>query len=227
MNTDFPRILTLLRKERSISQKQAAAELNISQALLSHYEKGIRECGLDFVVKTADFYNVSCDYLLGRSPERTGATLSVEDIPESDASGNENKLRGSVLPTLNKKLITNSLNIIFDLLQRVNNNDLTKQTSAYLMLVVYNTFRMLYNANPQNEDSLFTVNRNISGELAMSEMIKAQAEIKLILDSQNNKENKVDTDALFISSAFLEEEYPMFKTSLLNLIKNAENTIEE
>ena len=42
MNADFPRILTLLRKERGISQKQAAGELGISQALLSHYEKGIR-----------------------------------------------------------------------------------------------------------------------------------------------------------------------------------------
>ncbi|MEG2814463.1 MAG: helix-turn-helix transcriptional regulator, partial [Oscillospiraceae bacterium] len=72
MNADFPRILTLLRKERGISQKKASTELCISQALLSHYEKGIRECGLDFVVRTADFYNVSCDYLLGRSPERTG-----------------------------------------------------------------------------------------------------------------------------------------------------------
>ena len=55
MNTDFPRILTLLRKERGISQKQAAAELGISQALLSHYDKGIRECGLDCVVRTGDF----------------------------------------------------------------------------------------------------------------------------------------------------------------------------
>ena len=59
MNSDFPRILTLLRKERGISQKEAAQALNVSQALLSHYEKGIRECGLDFVVRTADFYGVS------------------------------------------------------------------------------------------------------------------------------------------------------------------------
>ena len=44
MNTDFPRIIALQRKERQISQKQAAADLGISQALLSHYEKGIREC---------------------------------------------------------------------------------------------------------------------------------------------------------------------------------------
>jgi transcriptional regulator with XRE-family HTH domain len=39
MNSDFPRIITLLRKERSISQKKAAADLGVSQALLSHYEK--------------------------------------------------------------------------------------------------------------------------------------------------------------------------------------------
>ncbi len=47
-NNDFPRLLTLLRKERGLSQKQAATDLKVSQALLSHYEKGIRECGLDF-----------------------------------------------------------------------------------------------------------------------------------------------------------------------------------
>ena len=56
MNADFPRVLTLLRKERGISQKLAASKLGISQALLSHYEKGIRECGLDFLIRCADFY---------------------------------------------------------------------------------------------------------------------------------------------------------------------------
>ena len=45
MNAAFPRMMILLRKERGISQKQAAADLHISQALLSHYEQGIRECG--------------------------------------------------------------------------------------------------------------------------------------------------------------------------------------
>ena len=54
-NNDFPRILTLLRKERGYSQKKAATDLGISQALLSHYEKGIRECGLDFLVRAAEY----------------------------------------------------------------------------------------------------------------------------------------------------------------------------
>ena len=82
MNDAFPRIITLLRKERGLSQKKAAEELQVSQALLSHYEKGIRECGLEFVVKIANFYNVSCDYLLGRSPNRSGATITIDDLPE-------------------------------------------------------------------------------------------------------------------------------------------------
>ena len=59
--------LTLQRKQKGVSQKQAAADLGISQALLSHYENGIREPGLQFLVKAADYYSVSCDYLLGHA----------------------------------------------------------------------------------------------------------------------------------------------------------------
>ena len=62
----------MLRKERGISQKKAAGELGISQALLSHYEKGIRECGLDFIIKCSEYYGVTTDYLLGISENRNG-----------------------------------------------------------------------------------------------------------------------------------------------------------
>ncbi|MDE6110718.1 MAG: helix-turn-helix transcriptional regulator [Eubacterium sp.] len=65
-------MLSQLRKERGCSQKKAAADLGISQALLSHYEKGIRECGLDFVIKCSDYYGVTTDYLLGVSSNRYG-----------------------------------------------------------------------------------------------------------------------------------------------------------
>ena len=129
---EFSRIITLLRKERGITQKQAAQDLGVSQALLSHYEKGIRECGLDFVVRVADYYGVSCDYLLGRSAERTGQTLSVEDIPNPE-SVKDNVYRGSVLPTMNKKLIANSMNILFDKLAACNDKAITTEVSAYLI----------------------------------------------------------------------------------------------
>ena len=70
MERNFSIVLSELRKERGLSQKEAAAKLGISQALLSHYEKGIRECGHSFLLKVADFYGVTCDYLLGRSNDR-------------------------------------------------------------------------------------------------------------------------------------------------------------
>ena len=110
MNTHFPRMISLLRKEQKLSQKQVAADLGISQALLSHYEKGIRECGLDFVVRIADYYSVSCDYLLGRSPDRSGTVLTAEDLPDIEDVGKESAIGSTgLLVMLNKKLISNSL----------------------------------------------------------------------------------------------------------------------
>ena len=67
MATDFSRTLSLLRQEKGVSQRKAAAELGISQALLSHYENGIREPGLAFVTRVCGYYHVSADYLLGRT----------------------------------------------------------------------------------------------------------------------------------------------------------------
>lgn len=69
MYTPFARILARLRHEKGVSQRQAAQALGVSQALLSHYENGIREPGLAFVVRACDYYQVSADHLLGRLGE--------------------------------------------------------------------------------------------------------------------------------------------------------------
>ena len=68
MADDFPSILSRLRREKHVNQRTAAAALNISQALLSHYENGLREPGFDFVNSACTYYGVSADYLLGRTP---------------------------------------------------------------------------------------------------------------------------------------------------------------
>lgn len=60
-------MMSSLRKERGLSQRKAAADLKISQALLSHYENGAREPGLAFVCRACDYYGVPADYLLGRT----------------------------------------------------------------------------------------------------------------------------------------------------------------
>ncbi len=227
MNADFPRILTLLRKEKGISQKAAASDLGISQALLSHYEKGIRECGLDFLVRTADYYGVSCDYLLGRSPDRSGMTLTVEDIPDPDAAGKENVMHGSILPVLNKKLIANSLNILFDLLQKSKNKPLIQEVSSFLMLAVYRVFRVVHSANPKNQNGMFTVPRQVASSYAAAAMAVSEANAAAVASGNelDGQEPISEVEALAITTESLNQSYPMFASSLMNLIQNSESKI--
>ena len=54
MNHEFSKMISMLRHERGLSQKRAADDLGISQALLSHYENGVREPKLDFVIRAGE-----------------------------------------------------------------------------------------------------------------------------------------------------------------------------
>lgn len=224
MNSDFPRIITLLRKERNISQKNAASDLGVSQALLSHYEKGIRECGLEFLVKAADYYGVSCDYLLGRSPDPAGKTISYNDIPEAEG----NIKTDGVMISFNKKLIVNSLNILFSLVQKTGSQTLIKETSNFIMLAIYRMFRVAYIANPKNDQLFFTIpeilaSNGASAAMGISESL-ATAAAKGISIGGNDCADE-DQSAV-ITSKTLSEEFPSYASSLLNLVKNSESRIQ-
>lgn len=228
MNAAFPRILTLLRKERGVSQKQVAAALNVSQALLSHYEKGIRECGLDFVVRAADYYGVSCDYLLGRTADKTGAVIAVDEIPDNDPSAKDNLFRGSILPVLNKKLVVNSLHIVFDLLQRCNNKALTTEVSAYLSLAVYAVFRQLHAANPKNPSAMFSLPEYLFGPVMAGEMGRTIARVGWLAagHSVDGEDGLPAEAAPAIVPDTITQEYPLFASSLFNLLRNAESRLK-
>lgn len=70
MRVGFAANLARYRQVKGVSQREAAQHLGVSQALLSHYEKGIREPGLDFVCRAADYYNTSTDLLLNYDSSR-------------------------------------------------------------------------------------------------------------------------------------------------------------
>ncbi len=61
-----------LRKSRKISQLKIAMDLNMNQNTISRYETGEREPGINELIKIADYFNVSIDYLLEQTnnPER-------------------------------------------------------------------------------------------------------------------------------------------------------------
>ena len=142
MNAEFSRTLSLLRQERGVSQRTAAGALGISQALLSHYENGIREPGLAFVVRACDYYGVSADFLLGRTLTRDGTTIAPEELYDlSDEK--DNSMRGSVLALLSKKLLVNSVGMLFDLLGKTGSREAIRASSNYLSTAVYKVFRRL------------------------------------------------------------------------------------
>ncbi|MBQ9355181.1 MAG: helix-turn-helix transcriptional regulator, partial [Clostridia bacterium] len=59
--------LKTLRKQKKISQLKLALDLNTNQNTISRYETGEREPGLKELIKIADYFNVSVDYLLERT----------------------------------------------------------------------------------------------------------------------------------------------------------------
>lgn len=54
-----------LREDHDLKQRQVAEYLNCSQQVYSNYELGQRDIPTDILIRLADFYKVSVDYLLG------------------------------------------------------------------------------------------------------------------------------------------------------------------
>ena len=66
MEIKIGEVLKGLRKDRKLTQQQIADEVNISQRAYAHYEKGDREPNIETMIRLADYYKVSLDYLTGR-----------------------------------------------------------------------------------------------------------------------------------------------------------------
>ena len=66
MKNKFSEQLSGLRIENNLSRVQLAEKLNVSVRLISYWENGQRECDFNMLIKIADLFSVSIDYLLGR-----------------------------------------------------------------------------------------------------------------------------------------------------------------
>ena len=66
MRNKFSERINELRIENNLSRAELAQKLNVSVRLISYWENGQRECDFDMLIKIADIFSVSIDYLLGR-----------------------------------------------------------------------------------------------------------------------------------------------------------------
>ena len=72
------KIMSDLRTEKEMGQKELAALLNLSLSTISNYETGVHSPDFDTLRKVADLFHVTVDYLLGR----TGFRCSLEELKE-------------------------------------------------------------------------------------------------------------------------------------------------
>jgi len=56
-----------LREQRGYTQLKVALDLNLNQNSISRYESGVREAGYDMLIRFANYYGVSIDYILKRT----------------------------------------------------------------------------------------------------------------------------------------------------------------
>lgn len=92
---EIGKVLTDLRKEKGLSRQELSDMFGISVHTYIKYENESTRPSYELLVKLADFYKVSTDYLLGRTPVRAVNTLpigalseeEVKDIDEAIVSG--------------------------------------------------------------------------------------------------------------------------------------------
>ncbi len=178
----FAVILSQLRKERGISQKKAATDLGISQALLSHYEKGIRECGLDFVIKCSEYYGVTTDYLLGVSDSRSGIDsdyFSKLDNSEGKSISNLSLATKYLLNIAAAAADKSGMDYVYD----------------YYMLSVYRGALTLAKAGALPKE-MFKIDYTIARDLASAAIAVQDAKFVLIEDRSRTSVDDIEQNAL-------------------------------
>lgn len=76
--------ITLLRKEKGMSQISLALKLNVSQKMISAYETGKSEPSVSTLMNMADIFNTSIDYLTGYSDVRQPINRLVQSTISED-----------------------------------------------------------------------------------------------------------------------------------------------
>jgi len=216
--------LAQLRKEKHLSQKEAAQHLGISQALLSHYERGIRECNLSFLVRAASFYKVSCDYLLGVSMDKSNVAVDL-DQDYSDS----NILKGSISAAMARRLLTNSLMLLFDVVEKYNHKELSQHCMDLFALQIYKLYYYMYQAADYPQ-GYFTLPKEQFPYLTDISLITAEMTIKNIVCNEKwigSDLQTVSSDVLpTIDHDALEKAYPALAPSFFNVLRNAQLAID-
>jgi transcriptional regulator with XRE-family HTH domain len=213
-----------LRIDNDITQYELALYLNITQRSYSRYETGTSNIPLEMLSMIADYYNVSTDYLLGRTNEKLGGTkeINVEDAPQT----NDKSLKGSIHINLGKKMIQNSIALIYDLLGNTNNKTLASELTNYFSFPIYKIVRYIYDAK-NNTPGFFTLPHPCFPSAVDSQAILCEMRLKNTILNEtwpSSNHSTVDPELIpKIDHQMLSATYPAQFTSLLNILHSIDS----
>jgi transcriptional regulator with XRE-family HTH domain len=164
MLTCFHENLAALRKLKKVNQREAAAALGVSQALLSHYEKGLREPGMEFLVNAANYYEVSADWLLGRTEDMNGTAVTERPAAaeREQAGGFGRRVRRD------KTEVQACIGLVYDMLERMDNHVAEPASHRYINACLFRLVALLHLCGGQKGGTLelFGIPRRYIYELA-------------------------------------------------------------
>lgn len=76
----FGEILADLRRDKGLQQKELGKELHIAGSTISSYERGINLPNADRIIQIANYFDVTTDYLLGRTPYFLNSAGALEAV---------------------------------------------------------------------------------------------------------------------------------------------------
>jgi len=127
---------------------------------------------------------------------------------------------------LNKKLIANSMGVVFDLIGQSESDLLNDEISRYLMAAVYRCFRILYASNPKNEQSMFSIPEELASGYVSAAMSLSEARAMQIAKGLCKKDDQIQNiNEVKMTTDYLNETYPQQSASLMNLIMNIESEL--
>ena len=125
---------------------------------------------------------------------------------------------------LSKKLLVNSVGMLFDLLGKTGSREAIRAASNYLSTALYKVYRHLYHANPENNPDFFSVSqRHFMAGLADADMHLSEVELSDALAAHAKAKGKMPE----MDHTALARDYPVLYQSMLQLIHNSGERINQ
>ena len=201
MISKFPRVLSALRQEAGVSQREAAQQLGVSQALLSHYENGIREPGLSFVIRACDYYGVSADVLLGRT--------AADGLPRHSGPVEEDVPSGA-------KALHDAATVLLSFLREGGNTTAACWAEFYMDTVIYDLVRYLCRFSPDHAAQAFSIDQHsfLSAATA-TDLLYVRSQYRRALSNRDGGPEALPV----LTPDLLRERYPDACESLIRMVR--------